>query len=374
MNLANLRFRCDRSKSRHQYPGEESARQAVLETQRQLLTRAVSLTPELFPDLAALVAEVGQSLLGPHHAVDAYVMPMIEPQAFAFFHTVASRPTIALSSGMIERCTRGELAYVIGHELGHAAFEHPARAPIFDSSPDSPEWMRTLARQQCAEISADRVGLVAAPEPADAYRAIVKLASGLDSRFLRFDVASFLRQYDRLRTLGNPGGAMVSTHPMFLCRLRSLLWFEMSELYDQWLGRARSGSMTAAELDQRVKSDLASAGGFEVARTGEEILREAGLLCALLIFTEQGQLSHQHQDFLKRSFNEADAQKAVARGREKERGQLEEELEVELAEVASLTEDERQQFHDLLRRIGAEAGPETGAETLKKSRSRVPQG
>ena len=89
MNLASLRFRCDRISEKHHYPGEESARRVMLDTQRNLLTRAVSLTPEIFPDLAALIDETGQALLGPHHAVDAYVIPMSEPQAFAFFHTSA---------------------------------------------------------------------------------------------------------------------------------------------------------------------------------------------------------------------------------------------------------------------------------------------
>ncbi|WP_235898708.1 M48 family metalloprotease [Parahaliea maris] len=102
------------------------------------------------------------------------------------------------------------------------------------------------------EISADRIGLVASGAIDVAIRALIKTASGLNDRHLRFDVSSFMRQMDKIE--GTDTRAAESTHPSILIRCRALIWFSLNE--DFYTGNLQFSSKNLIQIDKRIEEDL----------------------------------------------------------------------------------------------------------------------
>ena len=72
---------------------------------------------------------------------------------------------IGLSSQLVKLMSKNELVFVIGHELGHALYEHyklPASGLCQGSIPPS-RTLQLMSWSRQAEISADRAGLICCP-------------------------------------------------------------------------------------------------------------------------------------------------------------------------------------------------------------------
>ena len=129
---------------------------------------------------------------------------------------------VILSSALVTLLEERELDFVIGHELGHLLFDQTSE--IQDSSP---EGMR-LSRAK--ELSVDRLGLVASRDLDITLRAIIKTISGLNSKYINFNIAEFM---DQLRHFDLDASDILSqsTHPSFLIRARALMLFSSSDVY-----------------------------------------------------------------------------------------------------------------------------------------------
>jgi hypothetical protein len=152
-----------------------------------------------------------------------------------------------ITSSLINLMSKEELAFVIGHELGHFILGHNIEERLDDESEEY------LIKCRAQEYSVDRVGLVACGSLDIAVQALMKLVSGLGDDLLRFDVGSFLNQ------MKNPRGNIIlhegggSTHPSLVMRCRALLWFSMSDIYLKTCGN--SGGENLAKIDQRITAD-----------------------------------------------------------------------------------------------------------------------
>jgi len=195
---------------------------------RHLLGTAVKITDSLFPELDAIyqrcLTYIGQGMSG-----QLYVHQSSHYNASAYAH--ANQFDILLTSALVKDFKPAEIAFVIGHELGHVLFEHnsiPAAMLLFDER--SPTLSLTLARRllqwsRAAEISADRIGFLACGDLSSAANAFFKTASGIqlndDHRVLK----ALRAQFDEIRTItaqfqNNQFG--VSTHPLIPIRFKSL--------------------------------------------------------------------------------------------------------------------------------------------------------
>ena len=104
---------------------------------RSLLAEAIRLNRRMAPEVAEAIAHC-RSVLGFDRPLEVFLRP--DPHFNAFCAKGRTGPlALGLSSRLVEEFTPGELRFVLGHEIGHALFDHfgipmPVTATIEDTS------------------------------------------------------------------------------------------------------------------------------------------------------------------------------------------------------------------------------------------------
>ena len=207
----------------------------------------LQISSSVTPSLAIGLARVFDRLGIPNEAVEAFVYPSPDIQAFSHSGST-SECLIRFSSALIDVLDDEEIEFVAGHELGHFLLGHG----IADSENHS-QSVEHFMQRRAQEISVDRVGLIACGSLDIAIRALMKTASGLTSKHLRFDVGSFVSQ---LRNISNAEAqsGLGDSHPSFLVRCRALLWFSINDFAE--IGRKNFSGTRMKKLDERIEGDL----------------------------------------------------------------------------------------------------------------------
>jgi len=237
---------------------------------RNLLTGALRLSRNMAPEVADALARC-REITGYDRPIELYVKP--DPMLNACCMKNPSGPAlIVLSSRMLEVFTIPELQFVIGHEIGHAVYDHfsipmPVTAKIeelgvpFVSRRTSLElfvWCRA------AELSADRIGLLCCQSPEAAATGFFKLASGLASANVRADLVEYAKQVESLASAPQARSEphedddtldCFSTHPYSPVRVRAILAFAHSDRFRQLTGGG-PGGIGDAEVDAIIERDL----------------------------------------------------------------------------------------------------------------------
>ncbi|MDQ3368650.1 MAG: M48 family metalloprotease [Myxococcota bacterium] len=266
-----------------------------LRTRRRLLTGALRLTRGVAPDAYRALA-VCREVLGWEHPVELYVKP--DPMVQAFVTRSVSGPLIiGVSSRLLETFSAPELQFVLGHELGHALFDHfaipmPATATLADVGGkfvSRPVSIKLYLWCRAAEVSADRTGMVCAGAVEPAAHALLKIASGLGSNVIRPDLAAFAAQIDALHAA--PAACAderdedelldcFDTHPYSPLRVRGLLAFARSRTFQGAVGQPADG-IDSDELERLVEHDLSvMEPSYLEERTETALLMQRALYCA----------------------------------------------------------------------------------------------
>jgi Zn-dependent protease with chaperone function len=135
--------------------------EADLERKR-LLTSSLKITDRLMPGLVRTVKNV-QQIINESRNIEVYVYGDAQLNA-ACADFGRGTLFVMLTSRLVENLTEDELLFVIGHELGHAIYSHhalPTRAILARARSIPVVWtLKLMSWSRCAEISADRVGLL----------------------------------------------------------------------------------------------------------------------------------------------------------------------------------------------------------------------
>ncbi|WP_158845942.1 M48 family metallopeptidase [Algibacter sp. L1A34] len=168
---------------------------------------------------------------------------------------------IILSSGILERFSKEELTFVVGHEIGHVLFEHfdyPVRQ-ILDTGENelAPiHAMKLYAWNRNAEISADRAGLLCCQNFEAVGRTFFKLSSGVTTDSLDFQLNAYIEQFVDLEEVLNDSNLdpsdWYSSHPFSPLRIKALELFNKSETYAAF-NKSISGEITEEAMEVEIK-------------------------------------------------------------------------------------------------------------------------
>ncbi len=238
-----------------------------------LSARMLRINASLAPLIEEAVLLACRNLGFPREMVDVYVRPQQEINAYS--SRDGDRAVVTLNSLMVEISDLEEIAYVVGHELGHYLL------------PESNVRTDTQSVEGCMlsrnnEFTMDRIGLLACRSVEKACSAEMKTLSGLSGRFLRVDVSALIDQWrEASRSLAASGEWIYATHPPPGMRAKALVRFHASDAYRQFVGLAEGEPIAnvneaiGLELDHlvdRKANDLIA----------EELNKLSGWLCAFM--------------------------------------------------------------------------------------------
>ena len=204
------------------------------------------ITESSIPEVNKSIDHVCQKLSIDRNLLLAYVYPSMEISAYALSSDTLPI-TIALSAGAIQRLDSEELNFVIGHEIGHALI---GQIINFDGNSNTLEDM-IFARG--LEISSDRIGLMATKNVEYANRAILKLLSGLDNKFLEnSNMQSILNENEVNITEDD----LHSSHPPLLIRIDALYKLSISDFYNDFIGNKDQSEISLENINQTTTSNL----------------------------------------------------------------------------------------------------------------------
>lgn len=274
---ARVRFRYDEPsdlppdelRSRERFAAERTAR---------LQAGGVRVTAALTPGLHAKLEEVSRRLL----LTDVpalYVHADGEVNATAVYG--GRRCVMTATSALANLLTVDEFGAIIGHELAHIGMRHAHRdvdggvARVF-----------SLARSRAAEVSCDRLAVIAAGNPRTAISALLKVVSGLDAAHITLDVDAFLTQLAERPDDVDLQWEALETHPVLPFRAWAMHRFSQTDLCRSLIGL--EGGEPFDRVEDEIGSRFHATGEGLAGRAVTDYLHEALCWVGALLIHEDG--------------------------------------------------------------------------------------
>ena len=225
---------------------------------KELLTKALKISRGMMPGLYEVTDGCARTL-ELKGQIEIYVNQDSHFNA-ACYPPVKEKVLLVVTSALLEKFSQQELAFVIGHELGHYLFEH-TRFPVDyilhnNGGSLSPlHAMKLYAWIRNAEITADRVGMICCRDFDVAANTFFKLSSGITSSAFQFSVKDYLAQLEDLQQevaqQETDPQDWFSTHPFNPMRLKALEVFTRGQPYHELIGQS-GGALTAKQVAAEV--------------------------------------------------------------------------------------------------------------------------
>lgn len=237
-------------------------RSSAADMLREMRRNHLLVRPELTPGVERALQKACANLRLPRHIVLAFIKS--DGQLRASCHHGTNRALLFLSSGLVQNCSEEELAFVIGHEIGH--FILPEAHLLANE-----ETSEGLMHYRACEFTMDRIGLVACGETKPACNAILKLLSGLAEPHLRLDISAAMQESREVYDGTLVRWEAQQTHPPLLMRLRALLQFSTTDACLGAWGKEGGSPVQQANIDlvQRMNENVDGA----VRQQTDEALR-----------------------------------------------------------------------------------------------------
>ena len=298
----------------------------------QLLSNSLKVTAEITPRIFSVIERILNQLSLLDISLECYVHNDSDMNASCFSLDNDVNVIIIISSGLVNKMTENELAFVIGHELGHYIFGHLNYAEVQREKNELVD-MKLSRIYQAHEISADRIGLICSGSIESSLRAIVKTVSGLNDEFITHNLYTYLHRIQSLKY--DELAHAYHTHPIFPIRAKALTLFSMSELYYLWIKEEKKAPLTTSSLTKRIRKDLESTTLKGLKVKSQHIVSKFKLWFYVKSFIEDNTLDNDEVTFLEKHFGPEMTKKAITFAQNNSNG------------VAKKYEDFRKQVHYL---------------------------
>jgi hypothetical protein len=326
-----------------------------------LLTNSVRVSKEILPKVGNAIETVFERIKIENNFNFFVTADNNQANASCSLMSSASRPDIVLTSRLIELLSLEELQFVIGHEVAHYVYQH-ALYPNHNNVEDRNLKLNILNLSRAAEISADRIGFLACNSLEDSLRANFKLASGLSDKHFNFKPSTYLDQLRDLEDLGKSSTELWSTHPSFLIRMQSLIWFSMTKEYHEFFDNKKKGTYSLSEVDEKLDKKIKKVTGDELENSNKSIYESALIWGSLDIYLSDKKFSKDEQDEFSNRFGEK-AKKAISLMKiSNARDMLDKKIDTSFNDASKLLKTEKNKLVEELKTIGKE----TGGDKMKK--------
>ena len=269
-----------------------------------LISNYVKISNELFPSINQSIDRALKNInIKKDNKINFYLTASSENNAFCRVSPSTNHVDIAINSRLIELMSSEELSSVIGHELAHFLYKHylyPDPGKIINET----GYINKLSLSKAAEISADRVGLIACGNLKYSLQSLFKSITGLPDKYIQFDYDFFLKQLNDLKDFKNNFSQMYSTHPSILNRIQALIWFSQTHEYQNKFLEKDQGDFSLKEVDIKINKSISEVIGEEHNKQNQEIIDSLKLWVTISLFLIDNNFSKEEQKIFTKHFGE----------------------------------------------------------------------
>ena len=269
----------------------------------KLLSTSVKVSKEIFPNIATAIDNVFERLKIQNNFSFFVTANHLQTQAMCSAMPLSDTAEIILTSKLVELLDDKELESIIAHEVAHFYYQH-ALYPEASKSKNRIEFLNLLNFSRAAEISADRVGFLGCESLEHSLRAMLKLTSGLSDKHLKFNFSIYLDQLRELKEAKGDKNQLYSTHPNFLNRMQALIWFSMSNEYNEEFKTDKKGVYDLEKIDEKIDESIKRVTGNEVTISNKEVFSRSLMWGALSIFIADKKFTKKEQEIFQKNFGE----------------------------------------------------------------------
>ena len=216
------------------------------------LSHSLQVTPKSSPYLFEIVDKCLSVI--ELNSTDINVFIVSNQDINAWCNKTKDRVNIGLNSGLINSMEFDEICFIVGHEFGHALYDHHS-LPAYGISqgmqlPPS-KLLKLMSWSRQSEISADRAGMLCSDSIEASVQALIKISTGGIGRpVISFDVEEFENQISDIDSFIDANSdLMYTTHPLNPFRVRALIEFSsLSEIS----GEESKKSLSLEEVNSRI--------------------------------------------------------------------------------------------------------------------------
>lgn len=275
---------------------EEEQRQQDRGMREKLLKEGIRLTDRLSPRIYRIFGEVCTAL-EIEAQPEIFCLSNTEINAFAMLD-VQEKGTyslIGVTSGALEKLADGELKSILGHELGHFLYGNNRLNALISRDQNNPSITVLpplgeslfLRWRKKAEVSGDRVGLLASRDFLASATSLMKATFGLSEKNLNLDIDALLSQVDEIKGHPEMMEETFASHPVLPIRLRALELFSRSEKAKRNRYPATGALLSDDELESAVDELINLTRRYPFKPEHEAVMRIVALSGALLLAADK---------------------------------------------------------------------------------------
>ena len=316
----------------------------------KLLSTSVKVSKEIFPNIALAIDNVFKRLKIQNNFSFFVTANHLQTQAACSAMPMSDTAEIILTSKLIELLNEQELESVIAHEVAHFYYQH-ALYPEVSKTKNRIEFLNLLNMSRAAEISADRAGFLGCESLEHSLRAMLKLTSGLSGKHLKFNFSIYLDQLRELREVKGDKNQLYSTHPNFLNRMQALIWFSMSNEYNEEFKTGKKGVYDLKKIDEKIDESIKRVTGNELTISNKEVFSRSLMWGALSIFLADKKFTKKEQEIFKKNFGEKSVVSMVSLIKISNPKVIENKIQNAFDEASKLLLDDRKRLYSELEKL-----------------------